>query len=111
MLGYKCPAIAGHSFLRAESAAGTAAPFCGAKHTPANFDGFLLPQAFADFSNQRVFGGLSSKAQVCAVRIREGGSLKSLAHASLIVIDIGKIAVGRHVVHQELYCLTPPFNA
>src|SRR6266478_8965558 len=78
---------------------------------PPASDEFLLPQAFAGFSNQRIFGGLSPDAQVGAVRIRERGCFKALPHPSLIVIDVGQITVRNRVVHEELQRFAPPFDA
>src|SRR6478672_9058707 len=83
-------------------------PSCRAE---TSFDGFLLPQALANFSHQRIFGGLPSDAQVGTEGIREGGCFKALPHPSLIVIDVGKIAVGNHVVHEELQRFAAPFDA
>src|SRR6266853_6113545 len=80
------------------SAAGIATAFRRNNLALPSFDGFLLPQALAHISNQRIFGGLSSDAQVCAVRLDRSRALETFALASLVVINGGENRIRGHVV-------------
>ena len=71
----------------------------------------LLPEALANFGNQRIFGGLSSGAQEGSVGFREGGCLETLPHLSLIVINVGHIAIGDYVIHQQFECFSLALEA
>src|SRR5215472_17100810 len=72
---------------------------------------FLLAKLPADFRKQRVFRGFAADAQISAVRFRERGGLQSFAYAPLVIIYERKIAVGGHIVGEELQCFAPPFDA
>ncbi len=55
----------------------------------------LLPKPSADFGKQRVLCRLLTKAHVGAVRIAEAWTVEALPGAPLIIVDLGKVTVGR----------------
>src|SRR6266478_8194224 len=72
---------------------------------------FLLTEAAVDLGKQRIFAGLAADAQIVAVRFREPGALETFPGAPLEVIDGGKIAEGRDIIHEELEGFAAPLDA
>src|SRR5258706_5325043 len=60
---------------------------------------------------RRIFAGPAADAEIRTIGFREPGTLESLAHASLVIMDRGEIGDGRNVVHENLKGFAPPLHA
>jgi len=58
----------------------------------------LLAEAPADFGQQRVLARFLPDAQIRAVGISEAWTVQSLPGAPLIIVNLGKVTVGRHII-------------
>jgi hypothetical protein len=82
--------------------------------TPSRANGFpgsSLAKATVNVSQQGIFAGPTSDAEIRTVGFRESGTLEPFAYTSLIVIEGWERGDGGDVVHENLKGFAPPLHA